>query len=109
MLLGSVRAGDSVYRLGGEEFLVVLPGADAELACGVAERIRAGVKVFYLVGLAPGGRMTLSAGMTHVVDGNADAFAAALEAADAALYASKESGRDRITLHDPAGAAQAPS
>jgi two-component system cell cycle response regulator len=105
VMQSAVRDHDAVYRLGGEEFLVVLPRTDPASALRVAERIRAGVKALDLAGLAPDGQVTLSAGMTHVVDGNADAFGAALEAADAALYTSKESGRDRITVHDPADAA----
>jgi two-component system cell cycle response regulator len=95
----AVREQDAVYRMGGEEFLVVLPGTDSASARRVAERIRAGVKALDLMGLAPDGQVTVSVGMTQVIDGNAFAFALALEAADAALYESKESGRDRITSH----------
>jgi two-component system, cell cycle response regulator len=98
VLTTTVRENDAVYRVGGEEFLVTLPMADESIATHVAERLRAAVKALDLTGRAPGGRMTLSLGVTCVTGGDAATFAGALETADAALYESKESGRDRITV-----------
>jgi diguanylate cyclase (GGDEF)-like protein len=98
-LAGAVRGDDAVYRVGGEEFLVTLPGASEASAVRIAERIRAGVKSLDLTGIAPGGRMTVSLGVTSVTNGDAASFTTALEQADAALYASKTSGRDRVTVH----------
>jgi len=95
----SVRGDDTAYRMGGEEFLVVLPDADAERATHVSERIRLGAKGLELTGLAPGGRITISLGITAVTAGDVSDFNAALEDADAALYASKHAGRDRVTVH----------
>lgn len=98
VLLGSVRDEDRVYRLGGEEFLVVLPGADVARAAQVAERIRAGIKSLDLTGLAPGTCITMSLGIAAVEGGQSRDFDAALQAADEALYASKDAGRDRVTV-----------
>ena len=41
---GDLRAGDSIYRVGGEEILVVLPGATEEDAVEIAERLRLAVR-----------------------------------------------------------------
>ncbi len=97
VLASSVRDGDSVYRLGGEEFLVVLPNANIERAMHVAERIRVAVGGLDLTGQAPGGAMTVSLGVTSADDGDEATFAQALELADSALYASKSGGRNRVT------------
>ena len=94
----SIRTGDSVYRLGGEEFLICLPGAGEESALARAERIRATVKGLDLTGYAPGGGITVSAGIATSSGVDAGDFAQTLERADGALYDSKEGGRDRITV-----------
>ena len=56
------RQADRLYRLGGEEFLITLPQADAETVRRVAERSRQAVKDLPLQGLAPGGRVAISVG-----------------------------------------------
>ena len=94
----AVRAGDSVYRLGGEEFLICLPKAAEESALAIAERIRATVKGLDLTGYAPGGGITVSVGIATTTGGDAGDFTQMLERADAALYDSKAGGRDRITV-----------
>jgi diguanylate cyclase (GGDEF)-like protein len=99
ILTASIRGDDMAYRMGGEEFLIVLPHAGTELAAQVAERVRLGVKSLDLAGLAPDGRMTISLGIEAVVDGDKADFASALERADSALYESKHAGRDRVTVH----------
>ncbi len=97
-LTSAVRGDDSVYRVGGEEFLVVLPGADETRATRVAERIRASIASLDLTGQAPGGRMTVSVGITTVSAGDEATLSEALKVADQALYRSKEAGRDRISI-----------
>ena len=88
-LLGSVvRETDAVGRLGGEEFVLVLPGMEAAEAREVAERARAAVS-----DIRVGGKpLECSAGVASHPD---DAVGAAelLAAADAALYAAKDGGR----------------
>jgi diguanylate cyclase (GGDEF)-like protein len=85
-----VRSGDTVGRLGGEEFVLILPGADVEAAEDCAERARAA-----LAELTVRGRpVAASAGVAAAPADGLDA-AALLENADAALYWAKRSGRGR--------------
>ena len=88
-----LRAGDSIYRIGGEEILVVLPGATKEDAVGVAERLRKAVRERRPVGV----EVTISIGAAvsrpDVVDTD-DLVARA----DAALYLAKENGRNTVFM-----------
>ncbi len=93
-----VREGDRAYRLGGEEFLVVLPRADREVAASVAERIRETVGSTDFGAHAPDGRITVSIGVTAATGATRAQFRGVLARADAALYASKDLGRDRVTV-----------
>ena len=98
-------AGATVGRYGGEEFVAVLPGLDAEAAARLAERVRIGVIAlaggdelpvsslsasFGVAGLAPG-----TGGMSGDAPGGADAL---VDAADRALYAAKGGGRNRVVV-----------
>lgn len=87
----SLRAGDSIYRIGGEEILVVLPGASEEDAVGVAERLRQAVRR-----CRPGGvgvTISIGAAVTKPSVVNTDDLVAR---ADAALYSAKAGGRDQV-------------
>lgn len=86
----TVRRTDTLARCGGDEFAVLLPGADSPSALAVAERVRAGVHA-----ARPGGqRLTVSVGVaTHPQDGRTPE--ALLEAADRAMYRAKALGRNR--------------
>jgi diguanylate cyclase (GGDEF)-like protein len=86
-----LRAFDLAYRLGGEEFLVMLPGATLADAEMLAERLRAAVESTPAGGL----HVTMSFGVASAR--GADARNAELLAqADAALYAAKHAGRNRV-------------
>ncbi len=86
-----LRAGDSIYRIGGEEILVVLPGASEEDAVGVAERLRQAVRRRRPAGV--GVTISIGAAVTKPSVVNTDDLVAR---ADAALYAAKAGGRDTV-------------
>jgi diguanylate cyclase (GGDEF)-like protein len=86
-----LRSFELMYRLGGEEFLVVLPGADAAAGAQVAERLRQAVEA-----ALPGGlNITVSAGVAAARGGDVD-YDDLFSAADAALYRAKAAGRNRV-------------
>lgn len=88
------REGDVLCRTGGEEFLMLLPGASLEVAQSVAERLR---RVVQDTPLEPVGAVTISLGVACWPGGEDDP-ADALSKADRALYAAKHSGRNRVSL-----------
>lgn len=89
----ALRAGDSIYRVGGEEILVVLPGAAEGGALEIAERLRVAVRERRPVGVS----VTLSVGVAVSRLGPVDTDDL-IARADAALYAAKAGGRDRVVL-----------
>ena len=103
-LLDGLRASDIACRYGGEEMLVVMPGADAEEAVKRIGTIAAGVRC---MGARVMGRdlppVTFSAGVATVPE-HGDNAELLLRAADRALYMAKETGRDRVLVARPAGA-----
>ncbi len=85
---------DTVARWGGEEFALLLPNTRLSDALAVCERVRAGVERLELNAIAPGLRITISIGLSSH-EGHAD-YDRMLSQADAALYAAKQSGRNRV-------------
>jgi diguanylate cyclase (GGDEF)-like protein len=96
------RAADVVGRLGGEEFAVLLHGCDAEGAEAYAEDLRAALAEH---AADPVTRFTVSLGVAALDDGDGTAEGLVL-AADRALYAAKEQGRDRVVRAAPRRAPQ---
>lgn len=101
VLVGNLRAGDTAYRYGGEEFLTILPEQTLESTTLAAERLRRSVE-----GLAithetrtPPGVVTISVGLATFSQGEKRSFEELLKEADDALYAAKEAGRNRIMVH----------
>lgn len=89
-----VRKPDAAFRYGGEEFVVMMPGAGAEAAIALAEQLRARVQA----DTAGGHALTISVGVADM-EPRATASAAELfQRADAALYAAKAGGRNRVVL-----------
>ena len=91
-----VRGADLVCRFGGEEFVVVMPDTEADIAAKVAERVRAAIErdPFPL----PGGNsihVTTSAGLATFT-GGADTLSGLMKRADEALYEAKHKGRNRV-------------
>jgi diguanylate cyclase (GGDEF)-like protein len=95
-LRASIRSGDLLGRIGGEEFAVFLPDADAQSAIDIAERMRSGVT---RSGFAPGGifhRLTISVGCAAF--GGPVSYTELFKQADERLYDAKRAGRDRIEI-----------
>jgi diguanylate cyclase (GGDEF)-like protein len=92
------RAGDLVARYGGEEFIVVLPGLDTADALALARTMKRAVHNSALPHARSARRIvTFSAGVASSVPRrNAGGWQTLVGAADAALYAAKNNGRDRI-------------
>lgn len=91
------RAGDVLARVGGEEFLVVLPRADLLTAGAVAERLRIAVEALPPVHLSEDRTLSISVGVA-VLEPTMSRVDDLLKAADLALYDAKESGRNRVVL-----------
>jgi diguanylate cyclase (GGDEF)-like protein len=87
----ALRAGDSIYRVGGEEILVILPGAGQEKAIEIAERLRTAVRERRPVGVI----VTVSIGVAVAEPDFVDSDDLVARA-DAALYAAKAGGRDLV-------------
>ncbi len=95
LLLQQVRASDSACRYGGEEFVLLLPGMDADAARARADEWRQAFAALQVP--VDGGVLnaTVSIGIaTHPAQG--DAMAALLRCADEALYRAKAGGRNRV-------------
>lgn len=94
-LAGALRAGDLVGRVGGEEFLALLPNTDARGSMLVAERLRQEIAAIDIP--AAGGRGTASLGVAclELADGGSGDL---LRRADQALYRAKAAGRGRVVL-----------
>jgi diguanylate cyclase (GGDEF)-like protein len=91
LLRRTVRAYDIVVRWGGEEFLLVLPGVDLDVARLLAERVRAAIEAMDTHGIGP---VTISAGVAKFE--NDYDFGATLKTADRRLYQAKAGGRNRV-------------
>jgi diguanylate cyclase (GGDEF)-like protein len=96
-LAADVRLVDRVFRIGGEEFAVILAGADATVALATAERLRQAVGGTRVAVRGHELTATVSVGVAMAEEGFDPA--ALMEAADAALYRAKKEGRNRVVAH----------
>lgn len=92
-----VRENDVFGRFGGEEFLVVLPGAGKNAANSLAERIRDRISCMEVELPGRGGtmHMTVSIGTATFPD-DSDEIEGVVKAADTAMYQAKNSGKNRV-------------
>ncbi|MFI5228027.1 MAG: diguanylate cyclase [Gemmatimonadales bacterium] len=101
VLTRSSRGGDVVARVGGEEFVVLLPGADGEMAGVVAERMLGEVRSHVFRTVRGRQHVTVSVGIAceRVVDQHI--MASIRARADEALYVAKRLGRNRVVMWAP--------
>ena len=94
------RSGELAARYGGEEFVVILPGLNAAEAAAVMERVRDAVQALGLphARAAVAGVVTISAGVAACVPQPGDDPARLVQAADAAMYRAKASGRNQVEV-----------
>ena len=95
-LRSRVRSTDVLARVGGEEFALLLPNTELGGGSQVAEELRAAVEELAVASPAGTLRVTISVGVAH-----SSAPEPPLQAADAALYKAKNSGRNRVVTHQP--------
>ncbi|HET7823675.1 MAG TPA: diguanylate cyclase [Anaeromyxobacter sp.] len=100
LLAGAVRKVDLVARYLGEEFAVLVAHADRAAALDVAEALRAAVDRAALPHpTSEGGHVTISVGVAAFPDDGED-LAELIDAADSALYAAKQAGRNAVRAHE---------
>ena len=97
ILSNTIRGGDYIFRLGGEEFMMVLVDINAHGAASVAEKLRRTVeKEAFRLPLDRTLQLTVSVGVT-VHNGHPD-YLRTMRLADDALYQAKNAGRNRVVV-----------
>ncbi len=94
-----LRAFDLAYRLGGEEFLILVPGSDLAHTAELAEHLREGISSEHFSGNI---EVTISCGVAASAHDERFDYAAVFSEADAALYGAKRNGRNCVCLADRA-------
>jgi len=97
---GAIRRADRAFRVGGDEFAILLPHTDADGARVVARRLLAASLQPIVVGEGVSEPLSFSAGISGVPE-LASGRAQLLSQADAALYAAKRGGRTDVAVFDP--------
>ena len=99
-----LRSGDTAYRYGGEEFLVILPEQTLETTIATADRLRRTVEDLRIPHeKSPSGVVTVSVGVGVLSAGESKSTDDLLKEADEALYRAKESGRNRVVFCETSG------
>jgi diguanylate cyclase (GGDEF)-like protein len=101
LLLAHTRTGDLVARIGGEEFLALFNATPLGSAAEACERLRGAIAAHDWASVAAGLKVTVSIGLCSA-DGALD-VRHAIARADAALYAAKRAGRDRVEIASSVG------
>lgn len=107
--LATCRGGDSAYRYGSDQFLLILPEQTLDSATQAAERLRVAVEE---VGVPhpdnlPYDAVTISLGVTTLADTDSPDTARLLQQADAAMYRAMRLGRNRVQAFQPDASAPA--
>lgn len=97
LLVAKLRPYDHLYRYGGEEFLICLPGTDIEEATVILERMRHDITALDFSANGRAIPITASFGLTPI--GTECCIEDYIEHADAALYAAKSAGRNRVEIY----------
>ena len=99
-ILQSFRSGDTSYRYGGEEFLIILPEQPLESAALAAERLRRAIEELTIPHEAsePGGVVTVSCGLAELSPGEKKTIEELLKEADEALYQAKQGGKNKVAF-----------
>jgi two-component system, cell cycle response regulator len=102
----NTRPSDFACRLGGEEFVVIMPRTPGDIACLAAERLRRSIcaSPFLVAGLAQALEVTVSIGVA-CSEASDDSVESLLKRADEALYEAKNAGRNRVIGKTPSRAA----
>ncbi len=96
----AIRDSDEICRFGGEEFMVVCPGADVSVATMVGNRIREAVEHNVLDTPEFKGHVTISIGVA-VRGKEVEDAQSLIKEADEALYAAKDAGRNKVCIYAP--------
>ena len=96
----TIRKVDTLARYGGEEFVILLPQVTRQESLDVAEKLRRAIEEAPIeyAKVQPGGKVTISIGVSHLPN-DAVEMAHLVDCADAALYASKRSGRNKVSAY----------
>jgi diguanylate cyclase (GGDEF)-like protein len=96
LLINRVRRSDAVFRIGGEEFLLLLMGANEKSAAEVAEQVRLLIRESTLL---PGCRVTASLGVAALT--KEESWSNWIKRSDVAVYRAKAAGRDQVRTAQP--------
>ena len=91
----NIRGEDTLARWGGEEFMVLSPGHDADRVGRMAERLRQGVAAYSFSGISR--PVTASFGVVRASGADREDL---IRQVDQALYKAKETGRNKVVLSD---------
>jgi two-component system, cell cycle response regulator len=94
----AIRDTDTICRFGGEEFLVICPEADLDMAMEIGDRIRRAVQDNHITCPGYDGSVTISIGVA-LRTGEQDSPKDLIKEADQALYAAKENGRNKVCIY----------
>ena len=101
MIRNGLRPSDQPYRVGGEEFAVILPQTDIDSATTIADRLRQSVAAEAVIYKNQEIAVTVSIGIAQIAPEMTPPDV--IEAADAALYRAKTTGRNRVVVVDGDG------